>query len=70
MTSADHGDPWVRENIHVAADVEHQRGIVDLAEVGWICGIVEREDLHSGGLGFAHLLLRQFHGLARAERLR
>jgi len=38
--------------------------------VRWIGGIVEREDLHSGGLGPAHLLLRQLDGLARAERLR
>lgn len=70
MTSADHGDSRLRENIHVAADVEHQRWIVDLAELGWICGIIEREDMHSGSLGLAHLLLRQFHGLARAQRLR
>jgi hypothetical protein len=67
MTRANHGVPRLRQNVLVTTDVEHQRRIVDLAEVEWICGIVEGEDLRSGGLRLAHLLLCHFHGLARAR---
>jgi len=70
MSRAYHRDSVPVQSVYIAANVQHQRRVVNLPQPRWIAGVVERYELHARGICLGDFVLRQFERFASAERLR
>ncbi len=70
MASAYHCDPGLGNRVHTSPHIKDQRRIVNLFQLCRIAGIVQADDRDSGRRHARHFIIRQFHRLAGAKRLR
>jgi hypothetical protein len=70
MTRAHHGNARLRKQVPIAANIEHQRRIVNFLEARRVRRIVESNDPDSRGGNFGEFFLREFERLSCSERLR
>ena len=60
---------WVIAS-HIPSHIENQRWIVDLFQLCGVGGIIHADEGNTGRRHASQFVMRQFHGLAGAERLR
>ncbi len=70
MAGAYDRDPGLGDRIYIPSHIKNQRWIVDLFQLCGVGGIVQADDGNSGRRHASQFVMRQFHGLAGAERLR
>ena len=70
MARAHDRDSGLGDRLHISAYIKDERRIVDLLQLRRIGGIVQADDGNSGCRDASHFVMRQFHGLTGAERLR
>jgi hypothetical protein len=67
MAGTDYGDAGLRKRRDVAAHVEHEWGIVDLAKACRVRRVVERDALNACSRGFCEFVIREFDGAPGTE---
>jgi hypothetical protein len=70
VARAHHGQRGLGEQVRVAAHVERQGWIINLAQLGGVSGIVERDHGDAGGAGAHQFFAGKLQRFAGGQRLR